>query len=162
MVRTMATRCPAMRARQASRALSRLYDDALRPLGIQSSQLSVLVAVAMHGEAGAAIGQLARVLVMERTTLTRNLRPLQRAKWLHIEPSADDPRARVVRLTTAGRRMLQRAYPLWEEVTESIGNAVGDRGMDLLRANLGALVEHSNRLKESASKSKRRRATTQR
>jgi DNA-binding MarR family transcriptional regulator len=148
---TISQRCPGMRTRQAARALSRLYDEALRPLGIQGSQLSVLVAVAMHGESGAAIGQLARVLVMDRTTLTRNLRPLERAGLLRTAPSVRDRRARVIVLTRGGERMLERAYPAWEAATRRIGSSFGGQELATLHAQLGALAEHAHQLKQPRS-----------
>src|SRR5262245_28122037 len=62
--RKIAGECPGIRVRRASRLLTRLYDEALRPLGIQASQLSVLIAVAMFGDSGAVLGSLAQALVM--------------------------------------------------------------------------------------------------
>lgn len=135
---TIAEQCPALRARQASRALARVYDEALRPLGLQSSQLTVLVAVAMHGKGGAPIGRVAQVLVMDRTTLTRNVRPLERAGLLQIARSAEDARTRVVVLTKAGERLLELAYPVWERVTKSVRRSMGERGFAGLHAHFAA------------------------
>jgi len=140
IAQTIARKCPGISARQASRALARIYDEALRPLGLQSSQLSVLVAVVMHGEQGASIGQLADALVMERTTVTRNLRPLERAGLLHIARSGRDARARVVLLTSAGERILNRAYPLWESATRRITDSVGRQQIAHLHSRLASLV----------------------
>jgi len=82
-----------------SRVLTRLYDDALRPSGLRVSQLTVLVAIAKFGEPGAKIGRLADVLAMERTTLTRNIGPLEAAGLLRVARDPEDARARILVLT---------------------------------------------------------------
>jgi DNA-binding MarR family transcriptional regulator len=138
--RRIVTECPQIRVRQVSRLLTRVYDDALRPVGVQASQLSVLVAVAMFGEAGARMGALARVLVMERTTVTRNLRPLETAGWVRVGRSRDDARARVVTLTLAGERTIEAAYPRWEEAQRRIRDVMGAGKMASLRAQMGDIV----------------------
>ena len=138
--RRIVTECPQIRVRQVSRLLTRVYDEALRPIGVGVSQLSVLVAVAQFGEAGARMGALAQVLVMERTTLTRNLRPLEKAGWVRVGRSRDDARARVVNLTTAGERTIEAAYPLWEAAQRRIRDAIGVGKMASLREQLGEVV----------------------
>ena len=148
--RRIATECPAVRAREVSRLLARVYDGALRPLGLQSSQLSVLVAVAGFGERGAKIGLLARRLVMERTTLTRNIQPLERAGLLRVSRSPEDARARVITLTRAGERMIETAFPLWERATERVRKLLGARRMDALRAELTGIIELAPQLDEAA------------
>ena len=70
-----------------------VYDDALRPIGLQQSQLPVLVALAIFGEPGAPMNALAQALVMDRTTLTRNVRPLEKAGLLRVARSPADARA---------------------------------------------------------------------
>src|SRR5262249_5973407 len=100
LARRMANECPATRVRQASRVLSKIFDDAFRPLGLQSSQLPVLCAVALSGEAGAPIGALARGLVMDPTTLTRNIRPLEKMGLVRVARAPDDARTRNVFLTS--------------------------------------------------------------
>ena len=74
--RIIANQCACVRVRRASRALTRLYDERLRAAGLQASQLTMLAAVATCGDGGANIGALAEGLVMDRTTLTRNLEHL--------------------------------------------------------------------------------------
>ena len=138
--RRIVTECPQIRVRQVSRLLTRVYDEVLRPVGIGSSQLSVLVAIAMFGEAGARMGALARVLVMERTTLTRNLGPLEKAGWVRVGRSRDDARARVVMLTPAGERTIEAAHPLWEEAQRRIRDVVGAGKMASLKEQLGDIV----------------------
>lgn len=129
-----------MRVRQASRLLTRIYDECLRPLGIQESQLSVLVAVAMHGEAGATMSKLAAALVMDRTTVTRNVVPLEKAGLLRVARSAEDARSRVIVLTRAGERMIESAHPLWQNAQERIRHTLGAARFDALRARLSEVA----------------------
>lgn len=136
----IAETCPGVRVRQVSRVMTRIYDDALRPLAIQSSQLSLLVAVARFGEAGATIGALAGVQAMDRTTLTRNLKPLETAGLLRVARSPADRRASIVVLTRAGERLLEAAHPLWVKATAHIKAALGAARYDELRASLGEVL----------------------
>lgn len=146
LARTITRECTGMRVRQASRLLSRIYDECLRPLGIQESQLSVLVAVSMFGESGATMGALAGKLVMERTTLTRNVVPLEKAGLLRVARSAGDARARVVLLTRAGERMIESAYPLWEEAQRRIRRTLGVDRFTALRSQLSEVVSFADKL----------------
>ena len=139
--RTIASECACISVRRASRVLSRIYDEALKPLGVQASQLSVLVAVAHFGESGAALGELAGALVMDRTTLTRNLRPLEKGGLLRVARSPHDARSRLVLLTRAGERLLDAALPLWEQAQQRVHKSLGARNVAALRAELGKLVE---------------------
>jgi DNA-binding MarR family transcriptional regulator len=147
----IANECLGMRVRKASRVLTRLLDAALRPLDVQGSQLPVLVAVAMFGERGVPIGPLARALAMDRTTLTRNVRPLEKAGLLRVARSPDDARARIVLLTRAGERLLEQAYPLWERVQADMREALGAKKMDRLRVELGEVVEHASKLEDAGA-----------
>jgi DNA-binding MarR family transcriptional regulator len=152
--RTIAGCCPGMRVRQASRVLARLYDDALRPLNVQASQLSVLVAVAMFGERGAKMRELADVQAMDRTTLTRNIRPLEKAGLLRVARSPEDARARVVLLTRAGERIIEAAYPLWSKVTSDVRSRVGATRLESVRDELATVVA---RLREPGGVDRARR-----
>lgn len=148
--RKIARDCPTIRARQASRVLTRVYDDVLRPLGLQMSQFSVLVQIAAFGEAGATITALAAELVMDRTTLTRNLRPLERAGLLRVARAPGDARARVVLLTHRGEKIIDTAYPYWEAALHSVRSVLGPRQLQALRVQLSALIEASPEFDEKA------------
>jgi DNA-binding MarR family transcriptional regulator len=120
----MPAECLCFRARRVSRALTRLYDDALRPLGLQATQLTLLNAVAMMGERGT-LTRVADVLAMDQTTLSRNLRPLEKAGLVAIEPLPGDRRCRVARLTPAGERAVEDALPLWTRAHERVVAILG-------------------------------------
>lgn len=130
--RAISEECVCTRVRQVSRALTKIYDDALRPTGLQTSQLTVLVAVARFGEEGAQINALAGVLVMDRTTLSRNLGPLERLGFLRVARAPGDGRARIVLLTRAGERAIEKAHPLWQRAQKEVRDLVGARAADEL------------------------------
>jgi DNA-binding MarR family transcriptional regulator len=134
--RTIAAQCTCRRVRQASRALTRLYDEALRPTGLQISQLTTLVGVAMRGDAGAGIGTLAEVLGMDRTTLTRNLGPLEKAGLLRVARAPQDARARIVFLTRSGERAIEASFPLWEKAQSRVRGLLGPSRLEDLQRRL--------------------------
>jgi DNA-binding MarR family transcriptional regulator len=139
--RDIATNCACMKARHTARAFSRLYDEHLRPLGIQASQLTVLVAVARFGERGAPFGKLADVIGMDRSTLTRNLAPLERDALLRVARDPSDARLRIVLLTKEGERTIERAHPLWQRAQEEVAASMGARATAELAANLERAVD---------------------
>jgi DNA-binding MarR family transcriptional regulator len=135
----MAADCLCFRARRVSRALTRMYDEALRPLGIAATQLTLLNAIVMAGH-GAPPGTLADILAMDQTTLSRSLRPLERAGLLEIARHAEDRRVRVARLTPAGERVVEDALPLWTRAHERVVAALGREASVELRDRFDAAV----------------------
>jgi DNA-binding MarR family transcriptional regulator len=129
----MAAECLCFRARRVSRLITRMYDEALRPLGIQATQLTLLNAITLFGERGATMGRLADVLAMDQTTLSRNLRPLASGGLLRVAPLESDRRVRVATLTGAGRRMVADALPLWEQAHDRVVAALGGTAAGELR-----------------------------
>jgi DNA-binding MarR family transcriptional regulator len=129
--------CVSLNSRKAARALTLLYDEALRPAGIRSTQFSLLTAVGGLGPVN--VNALADQVVVDRTTLTRNLALLVRARLVAVE-AGKDRRTRLATLTVKGRAALERALPLWEEVQGRIEKSVGAPRLERLRTDLGALV----------------------
>jgi DNA-binding MarR family transcriptional regulator len=109
--------CACKNLRRSARAVTRLYDEILRPSGLRITQFTLLVAVAI-GEA-VPITRLADALSLDRTTLGRDLKPLTDRGLVEIR-AGDDRRTRVVRLTGQGRDALGRAYPLWQSAQARI------------------------------------------
>jgi len=109
---TMGDRCFALQARKTANLLARVYNSALEPLGLEISQFSTLCAVAL--ERSDSITELAGVLGVERSTLTRNLKVLERDGLIVL--SEPQGRGAIYRLTSKGSRMLSRALPLWNGV----------------------------------------------
>jgi DNA-binding MarR family transcriptional regulator len=117
-----ATRCTLFSLRKASRGVTQIYDAALSLAGLRGTQFTVLVAAAFLEET--TMARLAETLVMDRTTLTRNLAPLERAGLLRIGVGADR-RSRIVKLSPSGRRRLALAYPLWKRAQAEIVRTLG-------------------------------------
>ncbi|MGK3992831.1 MarR family winged helix-turn-helix transcriptional regulator [Sorangium sp. So ce1024] len=143
--RTIASQCALVRVRRASRALTRLYDESLRPLGLQATQLTMLVAVATCGDEGVRLSALADGLVMDRTTLTRNLVPLEKAGLLRVARAPDDARVRLIFLTRQGERAIEAAFPLWQQTQTHVREQLGPGKTDALREELGRVVEVATR-----------------
>jgi DNA-binding MarR family transcriptional regulator len=138
--RAMAEECLCFRVRRVSRALTRLYDEALRPMDIQATQLTLLNAAALLEARDAPMGELADVLAMDLTTLSRNLRPLEASGLVRRERSAADGRVRVVRLTAQGRATLEEALPLWQEAHARVVGVLGPELAAELKLGFDAAV----------------------
>ncbi len=130
-----ATRCANFNLRRASRALGQVYDAALRPIGLKGTQFSLLTALALLGPVP--LSELARELGMDRTSLTRNLRPLLREGYVR-EDRGEDRRQRILDLTDAGRRIYREALPLWQAVQDCVEDRLGTERMARLLADLAA------------------------
>jgi len=128
-----ATPCTCAMLRRTTRRVTRIYDRALRPVGLRLTQYSVLAHVA-RGQ-GLNITDLAGRLATDRSTLTRNLRPLERSGWIRIARGAD-PRQRAITLTGAGRAKYEQALPLWEAAERDFRRALGSDDVAALRGLL--------------------------
>ena len=129
--------CLSMALRQAARALTQRYDAAFSVAGIRSTQFSVLVALAQAPSVP--LSRLAEALVMDRTTLTRNLAPLLR-RGLVEESAAEDKRVRSYALTARGKQLLTRALPDWKGAQARILRALAKEDTEQLRRILRAVV----------------------
>jgi DNA-binding MarR family transcriptional regulator len=108
--------------RRASRALTQLYDDALRPTGLRATQFTILQVLSRAGELSQ--GELGQILAMDSTTLTRTLRIMSREGWI-AERRGEDRRERWLRLAKAGRDQFNRAFPRWEKVQAQLERQLG-------------------------------------
>jgi DNA-binding MarR family transcriptional regulator len=126
---TIASECIAMRLRMLNRVTTRIYDDAMRPLGLRSSQLTILVAAARLGVARPA--ELSERLQIEVSTLSRNLERMKEKGWLEVVPD-EDGRAQPMRLTRKGRSLLERAKPKWDEAQIEIKELLGANAFDTI------------------------------
>jgi DNA-binding MarR family transcriptional regulator len=112
-----ATPCLCNALRQATRAVSRLYDEELRGVRLRTTQYSLLRRLNSAGEVRQR--DLGGLTSLDETTLTRNLRPLIDPGWVAIRPG-EDRREKLVRLTDAGAAKLQEAHPAWERAQERL------------------------------------------
>jgi DNA-binding MarR family transcriptional regulator len=126
--------CLCLHVHRAARALARRFDDVLRPLGLTNGQFSLLMS--LNRPEPPTLGSVASLLAMDRTTLTANLKPLERRRLLTVSVDKGDRRSRRLALTAAGRRLLVRAYPVWQDTHAEIERLVDSAGdlRDALRA----------------------------
>jgi DNA-binding MarR family transcriptional regulator len=136
--RIMAAECLCFRSRRAARAITRAYDAALRPTGLQATQVTLINAIALGPDGAQSMGRLSEILALEISTLTRNLRALEKAGLVEIGRSDADRRVRVARLTDAGKTRLAEALPLWKQAHGEIVAALGSETADALHAALDA------------------------
>lgn len=135
---SVATGCVCRRLRGAARAVTRLYDEALRPTGLRTTQFTLLVAAELHGEA--LISELADTLALERTSLTRELNLLEERGLVSIAPG-EDRRSRIVRVTKEGQEALAAAYPSWRDAQSRVLGASEQAGWSELAGRIAALEE---------------------
>ncbi len=129
--------CLCLHLQRAARAVARRFDEVLRPLGLTSGQFSLLMS--LNRPEPPTIGQVAALLAMDRTTLTANLKPLERRALVEIEVDAADRRLRRLVLTPPGRALLVVAFPVWQDEHQAIEALVADSDADRLRTELRAL-----------------------
>jgi DNA-binding MarR family transcriptional regulator len=140
--RTLAqlSQCTCFSLRKATRAVTQLYDEALRPTGLRSTQFSLLTLLEAAGPLP--MTRLADEAVMDRTTLSRNLEVLEREGLVRIRPGAD-ARVREVELTRAGSARLEDALPRWEQAQRAIARSLGPGRVRRMLADLSSAVSAS-------------------
>jgi len=127
--------CNCLAIRQAARHVTQFYDQLFAPSGLRATQFAILSRLRSDGPM--TINALANALVMDRTTLGRNILPLQRDGLVEVAPGAKDRRRRELRLTAAGVELQRGAYRHWQEAQTRFNSVFGDeraaRLRDLLR-----------------------------
>jgi DNA-binding MarR family transcriptional regulator len=116
--------CMCSSFRRASRALTQLYENALRPLGLRATQFTILQALSLAGEVTQS--QLGEMLAMDSTTLTRTLQIMSRKVWI-AERRGADRRERWLRLGKAGETQFKHALPAWERVQSGLRRQLGEQ-----------------------------------
>jgi DNA-binding MarR family transcriptional regulator len=129
--------CLCLAAQRAARTLARRFDEALRPTGLTSGQCSLLMS--LNQLRPPSIGAVASLLAMDRTTLTANLKPLERRGLVTTMIDPDDRRGRLVSLTKAGRTVLRSAVPIWRCIHREIDRQLSPADGKTLRGALRAL-----------------------
>jgi DNA-binding MarR family transcriptional regulator len=130
--------CLCFASRQAARAITSAYDRRLRPHGIRATQFTILTMLMLRGRTK--LGELAKGLGLERTTLTRNLALLDAKGWIVIRPGDKDSRARIIAVTEIGRALVHEAYPEWRKAQEQVSVAFGKAGVDALHKLAGTAI----------------------
>lgn len=126
--------CLCLHVRRAARTIARRFDDAFRPLDLTSGQYSLLMS--LNRPSAPHMKDVASLLAMDRTTLTANLKPLERRGLVEILPDPKDKRGRLLTLTKDGRALLARAFPIWQETQKQLENQVADTDPKQLLAAL--------------------------
>ncbi len=129
--------CLCLHVQRAARAVARRYDEVLRPLGLTNGQFSLLMS--LNRPEPPTMGQVSAVLAMDRTTVTANLKPLERRGLVEVQVDEKDRRSRRLKLTSAGRRLLAEAMPLWEKAQTINEELIPGTDPERLRADLRAL-----------------------
>ncbi|MBB6180982.1 MarR family winged helix-turn-helix transcriptional regulator [Pseudorhizobium flavum] len=115
--------CLCLHVQRAARALARRFDNALKPLGLNNGQFSLMMA--LNRPQPAPMGPVAEVLAMDRTTLTAAVKVLERRGLVETLPHPDDRRSRLMRLTPEGTALLSQALPIWERVHGELDGELG-------------------------------------
>ena len=127
-------RCNALALRQATRHVSQFYDRQLAPFGLKGTQFSIVARLSRDGPRS--INDLARDLVMDRTTLGRNLRPLERGGLVSLDVDPGDRRSRRLAVTEQGRALFEQARPAWQAAQAQFERSFGRDESAALRALL--------------------------
>ena len=129
--------CACFKVRKAARAITKLYEEMLRPSGLRATQFSLLMATRVMGPV--TVVKLAEIMVMDRTTLTRNLQILEKRRLITIK-RGEDRREREVTLTAAGMEVLTKAVPLWEEAQNRVEEGLGEERLQNLLGDLSEMT----------------------
>ena len=130
--------CTCFNLRKATRTVTQLFDEVMQPTGLRATQFTLLAAISSTGTI--AIRQLSEVLVMDRTTLTRNLKPLETGRLVKIVPG-EDRRIRNLTLTDKGRKTLEKSLPFWRKAQSEVIERLTPRRWKELLKHLDSTVE---------------------
>jgi DNA-binding MarR family transcriptional regulator len=136
--------CTCFKLRKLTRAMSRVYDQHMAAVGLKTTQYSVLANVAREA---LPVAELAERLGTERTTLTRNLKPLIEAQWVTLEAGADS-RQRIVTITDAGRAKVKDAYVAWRAAQSALESLLGTAAVRALHTQLDTTLNQLTPLLE--------------
>lgn len=130
--------CLCLAAQRTARTLARRFDEAMRPLDLTSGQFSLLMS--LNRSSPPSVGPVAALLAMDRTTVTANLKPLERRGLVETAVDPDDRRGRLLILTRAGRKLLAAALPVWKRTHAEVDRLLAPADADVLRAGLRLLT----------------------
>jgi DNA-binding MarR family transcriptional regulator len=132
----IARECLAFRIRMLNRMVTSIYDEALSKAGLKVSQFTVLVAVSNRENCRPS--ELAKVLQMDESTLSRNVERMCARGWLRLEPD-EDRRSHLIMITDKGMAMIEKAYPGWQKAQEEAGSQLGEDGIAAVRSAIRKL-----------------------
>jgi len=132
--------CVCLRVQRAGRAVARRFDEAFRPLGLSNGQFSLLMQ--LNRPSPLTVGGLAEELAMDRTTTTKNLKPLERRGLLRVRRDEEDPRVKRIALTSAGRALLAKAVRHWQTANDGVAASLSEAELASLHSTLRTLAEN--------------------
>lgn len=115
--------CACGNLRRTTRAITQFYDQFLQPCGLRSTQVSLILNISLHGNIS--VGELGAVLLMDQTTVTRNLGILRKLGFINIRKEDEDARKKSISITESGAKKLMEAVPLWEQAQSHIEKGLG-------------------------------------
>ena len=134
--RRIGRECIGFRVRMLNRMITAIYDDALADVGLKTSQFNLLVAVTNREESRPA--ELAKILAMDESTLSRNVERMCVKGWLRLEPD-NDRRSHLIRVTDKGLALIRKGYPAWQKAQEEVSRRLGADNLAALRSVLRKL-----------------------
>ena len=146
----MGMTCACHNLRRTSRAVTQVFDAHFEQIGLKTTQFTVLAALSYESEGRPTVTHLARVLVLEQSSLSRNLAVLERQGLLVLEPG-EDKRERIVILTRAGRTLLARGYPVWKQAQAAVAGALGPADFDVQLRSLRRMARAALALRPERS-----------
>ena len=135
--------CVCFNLRKAARVITQLYDEAMRPTGFRATQLTILVTV-MRMEP-VSVTDLAEATLTDRTTISRNFKPLEKRGLIAIR-LGQDRRSREVVLTSRGREILNRVLPYWKKAQGKVAQTVGRGRLDQLLRDLSDVLDEIRKM----------------
>ncbi len=140
--------CASFNFRRAARAMTALFDRALKDSGIRSTQFTILTAVAKNQPVS--VGKISEILVIDATTLTRNVNLLRKQGMLTVSPRGA-MRRRFLHLTVAGEKALAMAVPLWRKIQQRFVDQIGEDQWKALRSELESLSKLAVSMEEETN-----------
>lgn len=157
----MSVSCACSNLRRASRAVTQLFDSYFDEVGLKATQFTVLAALNWSEDKPPTIGELADTLVLEQSSLSRNLAVLDRLGFIRLVPGEEDRRERIVNLTRTGRAALTRGFPIWRKAQSVIASALEDGELDNQLRAIRRLTKTAQQLRREPGKMGRSRARLQ-
>jgi MarR family transcriptional regulator, organic hydroperoxide resistance regulator len=138
MKESVRTPCLCASLRKATRVITRRYDKHLKPSDLKITQYSVLANI--NRNPGVTVSELANLMVMDQTTMTRNLQVLKKQGYLDIKEGVNDQRAKSIFVSEAGKKKFEQAQPYWEEAQLELEKNLGKLGFELFLKSLNIVV----------------------
>jgi DNA-binding MarR family transcriptional regulator len=130
LAKKVADQCLAYRVRFLNRVVTNIYDRALQPLGIRANQANILTMLSLSD--GASSADISRVLLMDKSTVSRTVDRMRKNGWIHISGQSNGP-TQVISVTAEGRKIMAAAHAKWEKAQEQASELLGERGVAAVR-----------------------------